>query len=354
MQVSHKQHRTSKTIGNHSVNTSVYKPGFSEKPGLYMRLTKDFRRGAALLRPHHGVLWFLVFLLMGCASSNATPTPEIQITVFVPTPAPSNTPKPKPVQLPSTPTLPPKALANVAAVAAISSTNPITLNNNGPASLVVTNEFVNVRKGPDVRYEFLGRLDKGAQAKVIGKSGDALWWQIEFAGDTGWVINDYVQANPAAQAAKVVAVQPLPTEVPTAVQIVDIAPPVATSQPTAAVTAAPTPIPGPTDDGCASGNPDWRGNDPSYPFCVRHDLEWRNGDSSGDRPTLFWDIYGVQSIELRIEGFSRGGGRYPVEFGGQFIVNKKELSLSGCGKAELYVTRKDGRVVGYNEKYFCG
>ena len=303
-----------------------------------------------MLRLYPSVLWLLVFLLMGCASSNETPTPGIQVTVFVPTPAPSNTPKPKPVQSPSTPTLPPAVPANVAAAAAISSTTPISLNANGPASLVVTNDFVNVRKGPDVRYDFLGRLEKGAQAKVIGKSGDALWWQIEFAGDNGWVINDFVQANPAAQAAKIVAVQPLPTQLPTAVQVIDIAPPLATPQPAAAAPAAPTPIPGPTDDGCNPGNGDWRGNDPSYPFCVRHDLEWRNGDG-GDRPTLFWDIYGVQSIELRIEGFSSGGKRYPVDLGGQFIVNKKELS--GCGKAELYVTRKDGQVVGYNEKYFC-
>ena len=288
----------------------------------------------------------LVFLLMGCSSSDATPTPGIAVTVFVPTPAPTNTPRPAP---------PTPAIVPVAAVAAA---NPITTtttaaNPDDPAGLVVTNEFVNVRKGPDVRYDFLGRLEKGAKASVTGKSGDALWWRIEFAGDTGWVINDYVQANPAAQNASVIAVAPLPTEVPTAVQVIDIAPPVATPQPVAAAPTAPPPPPGPPDDGCNPSNPDWRGRDPSYPFCVRKDLEWQNGDSKSDRPTLYWDIYGVQSIELRIEGFSRGGGRYPVEATGQFTVNRKDLG--GCGKAELYITLKDGRKdIGYNEKFFCG
>jgi uncharacterized protein YgiM (DUF1202 family) len=235
----------------------------------------------------------------------------------------------------------------------VAATNAISLNNapNATASLIVTDEFVNVRKGPDVRYDFIGRLERGTTAKVIGKSGNALWWQIEFSGGeggVGWVINDFVQVNAAAQAAKVIAVAPLPTQVPTAVvvQVIDIVVPTGTPLP------GPTTPPPPPDDGCNPSNPDWRGRDPSYPFCVRADMEWRNGDSSSERPTLYWDIYGVQSIELRIEGFSRGGGRYPVEFAGQFTVNRKELS--GCGKAELYVTRKDGVVAGYNEKFFCG
>ena len=287
---------------------------------------------------------FGLFLLMGCSSSEAIPTPGISVTVFVPTPAPTHTPK-----LAPPPTA--KPVPTLAAVAALAAASPITQTANDPAGLVVTNEFVNVRKGPDVRYDFLGRLDKGTKAAVIGKSGDALWWQIEFAGGVGWVINDFVQANPASQNAKVIAVEPLPTEVPTAVQVIDLVA-VATAAP--AVTAAPTappPPPGPTDDGCSPSDPNWRGRDPSYPFCVRHDLEWQNGDG-GERPTLYWDIYGVQKIELRIEGFSNGGGRYPVAYAGQFTVNRKELS--GCGKAELYVTRKDGQTVGYNEKFFCG
>jgi uncharacterized protein YraI len=241
----------------------------------------------------------------------------------------------------------------IAPVAGVAATSAISLNNapNATASLIVTDEFVNVRKGPDVRYDFIGRLERGTTAKVTGKSGNALWWQIEFAGSTGWVINDYVQVNANAQNAPVVAVAPLPTETAAPVRVIDIAPP-ATAAPVVEATAAPTPIPGPTEDPCSPNDPNWRGRDPSYPFCVRADMEWRNGDSSSERPVLYWDIYGAISIELRIEGFSRGGGRYPVALAGEFQVNRKELS--GCGKAELYVTRKDGVVAGYNEKFFCG
>ncbi|MDW8352603.1 MAG: Ig-like domain-containing protein, partial [Anaerolineae bacterium] len=87
---------------------------------------------------------------------------------------------------------------------------------NAP-SLTVTNEFVNVRTGPDVAYTKIGELKQGQVAPVRGKSADGRWWQISFPsgpGGIGWVINDYVQANAAAANVPVVAAPPRPTAPP--------------------------------------------------------------------------------------------------------------------------------------------
>ncbi len=87
---------------------------------------------------------------------------------------------------------------------------------NAP-SLTVTNEFVNVRTGPDTAYDKIGELKQGQVAPVRGKSADGRWWQISFPsgpGGVGWVINDYVQANSAAANVPVAAAPPRPTAPP--------------------------------------------------------------------------------------------------------------------------------------------
>jgi uncharacterized protein YgiM (DUF1202 family) len=289
-------------------------------------------------------------LLMGCSADEAAPTPGIKTEIFAVTAAPSNTPASAPAPLPTTVTPQPATQATAVITAA---------NSSEGAMLVVTNEFVNVRKGPAVRYDYLGRLEKGAKAKVVGRSGDALWWQIQFdgaEGGTAWVINDFVQVNEAANTVPVVAVAGLPTPTTAPIVIIDIIVPT----PTALVTTTLAPLTTPTltpipDDGCDPNNPDWRGRgQPDYTFCVRQDLEWVNADSTSEQVTLYWDVYGVQSIELRVETTSaggKGGRRVPVPNKGQFQINKKEYT--GCFKAELYITRRDGKVVGYNEKTFC-
>jgi hypothetical protein len=96
---------------------------------------------------------------------------------------------------------------------------------SGAPSLTVTNEFVNVRTGPDTVYDKIGELQQGQTAPVKGKSADGKWWQISFpggAGGVGWVITDYVQANDAASNVPVASAPPKPQ------------PPVVAVQPTAA------------------------------------------------------------------------------------------------------------------------
>jgi uncharacterized protein YraI len=59
---------------------------------------------------------------------------------------------------------------------------------------------VNIRAGPDTRYEKIGVLANGQVAEVIGVSEDGFWWRIrqgEERGGQGWVSVDYVVASNA-------------------------------------------------------------------------------------------------------------------------------------------------------------
>ncbi len=68
-----------------------------------------------------------------------------------------------------------------------------------PAPLVITNPgptVVNLRNQPDLNAENLGILDIGASAVVLGRTADALWYQVEFPGQPGqtaWVYASLVQ-----------------------------------------------------------------------------------------------------------------------------------------------------------------
>ncbi len=123
---------------------------------------------------------------------------------------------------------------------------------------------------------------------------------------------------------------------------------------------------------CNSGNPDWRGNDPPYQFCVRQDLEWADGGNpvrhfAADKErvlTMKWLVYGVNGIRLKIEPSSQvcgpagPDGRDLAVNGNDgtnpatYTFNAKDFRFGGY-KIELFITRRDGQVVGYNEKFLC-
>lgn len=81
-------------------------------------------------------------------------------------------------------------------------------------SIVVTNEFVNVRKGPGINYDAIGKLNDGEKAVARGKSADGKWWQITFGNGVGWVLGEYVKANAAAEKLQLSAAPPPPTTAP--------------------------------------------------------------------------------------------------------------------------------------------
>ncbi len=58
---------------------------------------------------------------------------------------------------------------------------------------------VNIRSGPGLNYSVIGTLNANTLMPIVGRNGDASWWQIEITDDRlGWVSNSVVQANNAA------------------------------------------------------------------------------------------------------------------------------------------------------------
>ncbi len=332
----------------------------------------------------------------------------------------------------------------------------------GP-KLTVTNDFVNVREGPNVGYRLLGKLDKGQSAPVRGKSQDGTWWQISYAAGSsgvGWVFGDYVQANGAAASVPVASAPPLPTQPPqptAAVIVFATLPPPTAGAPATAVPTAPlagslgqlkvdhnpvasggsvnaywsvsnikgiwfdkgdgagfqaaggtqtvnvagitgqrtlqlrwqnndgsyqidtvviyisgqaiaTPV---TSVNCTSSDPNWRGGNPLYPFCVGKDMDWADGGNpvryfaGGVDQTIgvVFNIYGVSGISLVIQGSDQqcgpaGSGSRTVPIStaangdGSYYWNIHDFGTGGY-IIHLYIQRNDGSFTYYNEKFMC-
>ncbi len=187
--------------------------------------------------------------------------------------------------------------------------------NEGP-SLTVTNDFVNVRTGPNTAYQLLGRLNQGEKAPVRGKSADGAWWQISYAsgpGGIGWVFGEYVQANGAAASVPVASAPPLPTQPP--------APPAQPApQPTAVPPTAPVVNPGPTLPVVGSLG-QLRVN--------------QNPVSPGGSVTAFWNVQNIDGI-----WFDRGDGA-----GFQAASGTQNVVVSGINaprNLQLKWKNKDG------------
>src|SRR5581483_5399921 len=124
-------------------------------------------------------MWFTVIrmvcllgvLLLGAAcqgSSTATPTAAATA------PAPPTVP-PTPTAEPSltlAPTdLPPSVLPPIL--------TPRPPTPTPPPPILTTRIIVNVRAGPGAGYALLGKLPRGVQKPILGKSQDSKWWQID-------------------------------------------------------------------------------------------------------------------------------------------------------------------------------
>ncbi|HRA00937.1 MAG TPA: SH3 domain-containing protein [Thermoflexales bacterium] len=265
--------------------------------------------------------------------------------------APSPTPAPQ---------IAPTAAPTVAPTAAAPTAAPTSLT----ASVVITNEFANIRSGPDTRYSMLGQLNKDATAIVKGRSADEKWFQILFdksPNGLGWVFAELVQANDAAVKAPVVVAPPLPT-----------LPPPPTLAPTAVITATPVAAVSPTPNQaeCNPSSPTWRGKDTDshgeYKFCVIEDLRFIEGSSGdytrGTNKTLIaaWHLAGVDQIQLRIDGQAgcggnAGGGARQVDVTpkGTYQFNINELA-AGNWKVGLFVKNQYiTNWLAYGEMYLC-
>ena len=119
------------------------------------------------------------------------------------------------------------------------------------APLVLVDVTLNVRSGPGVNFERVGKLQAGEQATIVGRS-ETGWWQISFAGapeGTAWISGDYGEARNVDDV-PLVAAPPTPTP----------AGPTATPLP-------PTPEPSPTP--------------PPVDFVVKGYRLWTNEENGG-------------------------------------------------------------------------
>lgn len=89
----------------------------------------------------------------------------------------------------------------VAPTAAPAQETPEAGGTPAPTPLVITNPgptAVNLRNQPDLNAGNIGILDIGASAVVLGRTADALWYQVEFPGQPGqtaWVYASLVQLS---------------------------------------------------------------------------------------------------------------------------------------------------------------
>ncbi len=184
----------------------------------------------------HSRIWVLVTLLVlaiaaaacgGAAQTRATATPARAARAPRPTFTSTPTKEAAPTALP-TPETPQATLVPAPTI------TPTVAATDTPAvaspAFTVNNATVNVRQGPGTTYPVIGQVKQGQQMAITGKDPSGSWWQFNYNGDIGWVINDLVQANAGASAVAVAENIPSPptrAPVPTARP----APPAAPAQP---------------------------------------------------------------------------------------------------------------------------
>lgn len=300
-----------------------------------------------------------------------TPPPMVEAPPATPTPAIPPTPTMVPTQQP--PSAQAEQLASEAATPepATGAAAAVSEGAPGQPSLTVAVDILNVREGPGTNYTVVGQLALGATAPVRGKSADGQWWQIGFAagpGGVGWVFGELVQVTDVARAVAVAPAPPTPTSVPITV------PATAAARQPAPALATPTPEPraygGPP---CREGSPNWRGANPSYPFCADQDLAW--GDPQGDWAiypsgqsiplSVSWSVYGANIDEIWLRFDSADGvcpfnrpARPPISLqfpqgAASFRFNAGEYPEGATFRVFLMIKLKDGRWVQFGDKRLC-
>jgi uncharacterized protein YgiM (DUF1202 family) len=110
------------------------------------------------------------------------------------------------------------ASLTLTATAAVSSTQP---------SIKVLEGTVNVRSGPGLSFELLGKLPAGSEVEVIAQSETGEWWQIPYEpseNGLAWVADAVVEfsGDPAAVPQAADPAEPTPTPTPTETVIAGI------------------------------------------------------------------------------------------------------------------------------------
>lgn len=111
-----------------------------------------------------------------------------QTFTLTPTPKPSETPSDTPTQAPSTTSTLPPTLTSTAFPTLV----PVpTFDSNARVS---GNQGVNLRTGPSTKYELLVNLPLDTVLKLIGRTADSKWYQVELEdGTRGWAFIQFIE-----------------------------------------------------------------------------------------------------------------------------------------------------------------
>lgn len=279
---------------------------------------------------------------------------------------PTTAPQPTATAVP--PTVTPTAV--VSGSAELTNTAATTASVSIAPELTITNEFANIRSGPGINFNLVGKLNQNEKAPVRGKNQDGTWWQIAFdkgPNGVGWVFGQLVSVNAAAAQVAAVAAPPTPTSPP--------APAGPTATPPGIV-AQVTGTPGTTATSsgpvCDASSKDWRGQNPNYPFCANKDPTWADPqgdwnvyDNGRDIPlSISWSMYGSNINQVWIHfvqddnicGFTKQTQHIvnqQVPAAGKYDFNVLQFPYGGTLKVYLTVTLNDGRTVQWGEKKLC-
>ncbi|MBN1218015.1 MAG: SH3 domain-containing protein [Anaerolineae bacterium] len=85
---------------------------------------------------------------------------------------------------------------------------------------------VNIRSGPGLNYTVMGTLNANTAMPIVGRNGDASWWQIEITnGAVGWVSDAVVSTSNTGDVPMVESPAPPPASTPVPAQPAASSPP---------------------------------------------------------------------------------------------------------------------------------
>ncbi len=162
------------------------------------------------------ILFFLLFVLIGCNSNTPTPIAEIQDTEIVtPEPGASATPLATREQIIPTETpLPPTQTRTPTKT----STSTPTQTSEPPA--LVVNQAAACRIGPGLIYGIRAYLSEGTTPKLLGQVEEKDWWSVEDTNFNAqcWVSSDVVTVKGDINSLPVFTPEPTPTIEPSPTQ----------------------------------------------------------------------------------------------------------------------------------------
>ncbi|MBW7882471.1 MAG: SH3 domain-containing protein [Caldilineaceae bacterium] len=173
----------------------------------------NWRRGLPAL----GIVVLVAALLAGCSGfgPQATPLPtRTPLPTYTATPEQPVVQQPPVGDAPAQVEQPPVQSDQQAAAPTDTPAPEATPTPTTAPPQVVLNDVVNIRTGPGTAYNLLGTEQSGSTFRVIGKSPDGTWWQIDYEGKTGWVFGQLVTATNTEAVAVAQNIPPTPVPPP--------------------------------------------------------------------------------------------------------------------------------------------